>query len=176
MTDIPLSRSTTAHSAKESPLLPPGVNQKLGERFAGLQKGIGAFGFGKQATGAGVKISRPMEALPSESNLIWVGEDREREEESGLIYQDMGTEFGAKERKRRKRRKRGRRGTAWRYTQFSNDTQLRDTHLIGCPSSKIPTSRSMHVCHPSETYRGSCVASEVPGLSTERCRMHSHLK
>ncbi|KAI9634899.1 uncharacterized protein MKK02DRAFT_28024 [Dioszegia hungarica] len=68
MTDIPLSRSSTAHSAKESPLLPPGVNQKLGERFAGLQKGIGAFGFGKQATGAGVKISRPMETLPRYGN------------------------------------------------------------------------------------------------------------
>lgn len=66
--DIPLSRATTANSNSayatgDTPLLPPGVNQKLGERFAGVQKGIGAFGFGKQAAG-GVKISRPMETLP----------------------------------------------------------------------------------------------------------------
>jgi hypothetical protein len=70
--DIPLSRATTAHSGYtahgDTPLLPPGVNQKLGERFAGIQKGIGAFGFGKQAGAAsGAKISRPMETLPSKS-------------------------------------------------------------------------------------------------------------
>ena len=72
------------------------MNQKLGERFAGLQKGIGAFGFGKQATGAGVKISRPMETLPSESIQIWIGCDQNREEGCGLISKDTGTELGAR--------------------------------------------------------------------------------
>lgn len=65
--EIPLSRSSTAHTHVDgdTPLLPPGVNQKLGERFAGIQKNIGSFGFGKQVeTARGVKISRPMETLP----------------------------------------------------------------------------------------------------------------
>lgn len=75
MTDIPLSRTQT--TASISPLLPPGVNQKLGERFAGLKEGIGAFGFGKQQQqqkqgggGGGVKISRPLETLPRESGPL----------------------------------------------------------------------------------------------------------